>query len=302
MPHPDDELVSGVPAEDGERYHQLDPEPRMIHTRLHRHVLPRITAKVGNACDRRKTLEMRAQSPPATALPCRRFGATVSAGGLTGLSEDQLRAWLAEVRLVAALPDLEAVPAVDALVWGVWESRGEVGGEPALDDAEWDASLRQTQVEHVEEAMHRLREQLAQPATISAHGPDSLRRTADLLPPGDPVRESARQLADDAEVAMHDATLRRLSTEGLTNAAGLPRRMVQVEACRDGLRRLSALTDEREALAVAALRIAAGFRWAKRMAEAEVVEAGGNRAKAKRLRDEAAVLRSQDMARVGLAP
>jgi hypothetical protein len=222
----------------------------------------------------------------------------LSAGGLTDLSEAQLAAWLAEVRRVASLPEAEALSAVDQLVWAMWAARGELA---ALDDAEWEGEMLRAQHEHVQQGMARLAEQMGEPATISAHAPDSLRRSADLLPPGDPVRGSARQLADDAEVAMHDATLRRLSTEGLANAAGLPKRIAQVEACRDGLRRLSALTEERDALAVAALRIAAGFRWAKRMAEAEVVEAGGNRAKAKRLREEAAVMRRQDLERVGLS-
>lgn len=203
--------------------------------------------------------------------------------------------WLTEIRRIAPLPDPDALRETARLVDAI-----RLAGEPA-DDA-WTAELLRGQHEHVERSMNRIAELMGTPERLTGHEPPALRQTAGLLTEADPLRRAALTLADEAEVAWYDHHLRAMAGTPLSQAAQLPKRILLVEQATIGLRRLKALTPEREDLAQQALRIAAAYRFAKRMAEASVARAGGNQIKAKKLELEAEEMRRQDFAKAGLTP
>jgi hypothetical protein len=156
-------------------------------------------------------------------------------GELSGLSD--LPSWLTRMREIAAMPDSEALPAVDVLLWSVQEIT-EAGPEAEED---WDAAL-------------------------------------------------ARELETRWIRTLLDAETRLLTTH-----ASALRLMADVDTALRGL--AGKLTQEQEAQAQAAKERAARWRSDKRLADADVAQAGGNEKRATRLRAEAREMLKQDEAR-----
>lgn len=111
------------------------------------------------------------------------------------------------------------------------------------------------------------------------------------------AKAEAFALADELDVLLHRQQIATLGQKIIANASALPGIVGGIDRAVSELRRLGSLTPEDEAAAVAGKGRAVRYRCDKRLAEAEVVAAGGAIAKAERMRAEAAVLLKQDMAK-----
>lgn len=247
-------------------------------------------------------------------------------GPLTGTSDMQLGQWLDEIRKVAALSGQPALDATDQLLWSVLEWQAHAvpatsvatsvaAPDPDLDDA-WDADALANelaeQLATVHEAIARLREQVGQPASLRRWDADLLiqraaelgrhtdRRTRERF--ADPIaqmRVDAHQVAAAVRLAVHEQAIRGADTAPIHSVRSLEAIARTLDEATAGLAATDRLTPELAALTQSARERLARYRSGKKVAEADVAEAGGSVARGGRLRREAEVLLRQDRAGTG---
>lgn len=241
-------------------------------------------------------------------------------GALTGLTEPELASWLAEMRKATALSGEAALEACDTLLWSwsEWLSRrGDppaVPDEPTLSDADYRASLLAEDIDRLRATMTRLRRSLAIAGALQSWDGDTLLRESDNVGhlAGQAARESRageitalREEAGALSREMATAVQRHaLTLAGERTIIGLSTIGSIVGAVNHALRQLTeigALSPEDEAAGLAAKTRSARYRCDKRLAEAEVIAAGGNITRAEKMRAEAGVMLRQDMSKCGLA-
>jgi hypothetical protein len=223
----------------------------------------------------------------------------------SGFSDQDLVSVLGSLRKISALPESEAIDALDrVLVYLRIESQREYG-DTLLSD--WRRQQFEDAIERLRRDLTRVRSSLADPATLNVWDPDNLRSTAESLAQWvegalEPaytdlcreLRSEAVELAHQAAYALVRHAIGEASTRPIHSISSAKSILASLEDARESLQRLGKLTPAHLEELRRAKERAARYRAKKLLDDAEVALAGGNAKKHAKLMAEAGVMLRQD--------
>lgn len=227
----------------------------------------------------------------------------------SGLKPDEISEVLQSIRVIAGMPDAEALTALDKLLASL---RKSFAAEDTTDDLNWSRQNALEAIERLRTLVNRVRSGMLQQEPGLLWDAHSLRSAAErcgeemdprlqpaLLPTIRALKEEAFSLADEAEICGYTIDLRDLAKRVIHNAANVRRIIAEADATAEALQKRKRYSEDHKHLWRQAKERAARFRADKKREEAEVAAAGGNELKAQkaqRLLREADVLLRQDWA------
>jgi DNA repair exonuclease SbcCD ATPase subunit len=223
---------------------------------------------------------------------------------LSGFNDELLHYYLARIREISSLGDEAAIIETDKMVWEIFNSKPATG-----DDEAWERDDARDDLKGINQELTELRNKLKRNVQISMWEVESLRERADelgnewnaasLAEFADELRkakEEATTIADQAETSARLQVIDESLSQTIHNVSSVQSIFRQLKEASEFLESRDQLTDELKEKIRQGKERAAWYRAKKKLADADVAEAGGSHIKAPKLRKEAAVLLAQDWA------
>lgn len=222
---------------------------------------------------------------------------------LSGLTDESLRYFLARVREISSLGDEAALIETDKLIW-------EVRSEATLaheNDESLDQESAEEELKEIKQELNSLKNKLKRKVQINIWEVEDLRQRLDelgidwdqntqgnLVNQIEKIKDEGLALVGEAEEAAHLYIISETLTQPIHNLSSVNNILQKLNDAFVFLEHHNRLTAEINQKIRQSKERAAWFRAKKKLAEAEVAEAGGSYIKAPKLRKEAVVLLGQD--------